>query len=377
MIKLSFKDYYRFGIVLIGCVFTFVIYSGFQSSPTPVRDITLQDERLPVIPKEFYIANIVDERDDRNTVAWLFPAAINKKDESKTYPVDLHGGAGAAIKQFTDHNLPVDKSARPVIIVLKKFVDKESQKADGRIEGRVSLIMSFSLDRGDNDDALHLADYNGSVFYTRSAGAVWDVEPTLRKLLINGLVYINTWMNKQAGTNIKLAKAVKVNFTDYEEKQEGDTIYYSVNRPLKWDDFQSKTGNNKYEAEVFPSVGYDEVAKVINGVVNVRLIMKVSLPKSACWVKDGSQSTYALNHEQRHFDIVKLVAEHFKQKIKAEDLPVSNFEGPINEDYLETYREMDSLQKLYDNETMHGINQSAQQRWNEKIDKELKEYGVR
>ncbi|MDF2432704.1 MAG: hypothetical protein JWP44_2335 [Mucilaginibacter sp.] len=377
MIKLSFNDNYRFSIFLTACIFAFVVFSGFQSNPIPAREITLRDEHLPVTPKEFYVAKVVDERDDHNTVAWLLPAAINKNNESKPYPVNLHGGAAAAIKQFTDHNLLADKSARPVVIALKQFIAKESYTAGGSVEGRVSLIMSFNLDRGENEDALHLAGYNGNVVYSRSADKPWDVEPTLRKLLINGLVYINTWINRQAGTNIKLAKAVKVNFTDYEEKPEGDTIYYSVKRPLKWSDFQSKTGNNKYEAEVFPFIGYDEEAKVINGVINVRLIIKVSLPKSACWVKRGSESDYALNHEQRHFDIVKLVAEHFKQKIKAQNLPVSNFEGPINEEYLETYREMDRLQKLYDSETMHGINHPAQQRWNEKIDKELKDYGVR
>ena len=55
-----------------------------------------------------------------------------------------------------------------------------------------------------------------------------------------------------------------------------------------------------------------------------------------------------------------------------EKIPANNFDGPINEDYLEAYREMSKLQKQYDNETSHGANQAAQQHWNERIDKELK-----
>jgi hypothetical protein len=35
---------------------------------------------------------------------------------------------------------------------------------------------------------------------------------------------------------------------------------------------------------------------------------------------------------------------------------------------------MDNLQKQYDSETNHGANQAAQQRWNERIDKELKTF---
>jgi hypothetical protein len=184
-------------------------------------------------------------------------------------------------------------------------------------------------------------------------------------------------MNQQAGTNSKLAKAVKITFTDYSEKPEGDSIYYSVSRPLTWDDFQSKIPNHRFDAEVFPTVGYNERKEVINSVINVGLEIKVCLPKSAAWVKDGNRNNYTLNHEQRHFDIVKIAAGHFKKKIDAENLTVSNYEGIINFEYLETYREMNSLQKQYDDETLHGADQSAQQRWNERIDQELKAYGVK
>ena len=188
--------------------------------------------------------------------------------------------------------------------------------------------------------------------------------------------YINTWMNQQANTNIKLAKGVKISFTDFTEKPEGDTIYYSFARPLTWNDFQSKipADKEKYEAEVFPSFGYEEKTQLVNGIINIRLAVKASLPKSACWVKENSRNSYTLNHEQRHFDLAKIVTEHFKKKLKAaDDLTVENYDGPINVEYLESYREMHNLQKQYDDETHHGIDHSAQQRWNEKIDKELKE----
>jgi hypothetical protein len=106
--------------------------------------------------------------------------------------------------------------------------------------------------------------------------------------------------------------------------------------------------------------------------------IKVCLPKSACWVKDGVRGdAYTLNHEQRHFDLAKIAAMHFIQKIKAEDLPVSNYEGPINVDYLDAYRQMDTLEMKYDNETTHGLDRFMQGKWNERIDRELKVLGVK
>jgi hypothetical protein len=266
--------------------------------------------------------------------------------------------------------LPHNGALRPVVISLKKFKTTESALTGGGVEGKVTLVMSFDLERGEGE-TLRLAVYNGSATYTRNAGLPQEIEPTLRHMLENGLVYINTWMDRQADTNIKLAKGVKVIFTDFAEKPEGDTIYYSVNRPITWDDFQSKIPNSRYDAEVFPSIGYDEHTEIIKGIVNVHLAIKVFLPKSACWAKDGKRTEYALNHEQRHFDIVKIVGEHFKQKIKNENLPAYNFDGTINVDYLDAYREMDDMQKQYDDETRHGSDQSAQERWNKRIDKEL------
>ncbi|HEY2582947.1 MAG TPA: hypothetical protein VGI43_14125 [Mucilaginibacter sp.] len=365
---------YHFGIV-----FFILLFSGFKPQTQQKAEIILQDERLPITPKEFYVANVVDERDNRTAVAWLLPAISTGSEQPKAYPVDLKGGGLVAVKQFIDRNLPRNTALRSVVIGLKKFTVTETALAGGRVEGHVALVMTFYLKQEDDEPSeigLHLADYNGSAVYNRPAGPPQEIEPTLRHLLESGLNYLNTWMDRQANNNIKLAKSVKISFTDYLEKTEGDTIYYSTNRPLTWADFQSKVENSRYDAEIFASIGYDERTEVIKGVVNITMAVKVFVPKSACWAKEGSRNDYTLNHEQRHFEIAKIASEHLKQKLKTETLPVGNFDGPINMDYLDTYREMDELQKQYDNETNHGSNRSEQQRWNERIDKELKQYSV-
>ena len=133
----------------------------------------------------------------------------------------------------------------------------------------------------------------------------------------------------------------------------------------------------RFEAEIFAGIGYAEQAEVAKGIINLNIALKVYAPKSDCLVKAGVRDKYTLNHEQRHFDIEKLVGEHFKHKISAMHLPVDNFDGPINVEYLETLREATRLQKQYDAETQHGVDQQAQALWNEKIDKELETYGIK
>ena len=364
-----------------GCalIFAAIIFSAYKTVLQKPEEIVLHDEPLSFTPREFYIADVIDERKSRMAIAWLLPANHGGKKAPQPVAVDLQGGGFAAIKRFIYHNLSRNAAMHPVVIKLKKCLVTETASVGGGVEGHISLVMTFNL-KGDEDtpgNGAHLVDYNGSVVYKRAAGPPQDIEPALRHLLGSGLLYLNAWMNREAGNSVKLAKGVKIAFADYTQKPEGDSIYYSANRPLTWADFQSKISSDRYDAEVFPTIGYDERGEVVNGVIQVRLLMKVCLPKSACWVKDGSRNDYVLNHEQRHFDIAKIAALHFEQKIAGEMLTPGNYDGTINVEYLEAYRELDRMQKEYDTETRHGSDHAAQQHWDERIDKELAEAGNR
>lgn len=334
--------------------------------------IILKEEKIDLQPKEFYIDGLTDNRENKEAIAWLLPAFSKKGSVPDTKPIDFKNGSYSAIRYFLDNAIPKNMQYHPLRIYLSKFKATETSTRPGLVKGEVNLNFSFSLITAIGDSK-HLSDYSSTSTYYRNPENQIDIEPILRKMLENGLIYIDNWMNKQAADNILLAKLTSISFTDYFDKTEGDTIYYSAKRPLQWDDFQAKTGNNKYEALVFASFGYNEIVSIKNGIINIVLAMKVYVPKSACWVKNGSSTPYALNHEQRHFDIAKIVAERFKQKLRTEVLPVDNYDGIINVRYFDWLRELNKLEKQYDNETSHGINSTVQNAWNIKIDKWLRE----
>ncbi|CAN5296522.1 hypothetical protein BH09BAC6_BH09BAC6_20340 [soil metagenome] len=373
---MSKKIFKQQGIGALVLIVALSVFSGFRPAKRQTNVIVLKDEPAPVIAKEFYVAAVTDDREDKSAIARLLPFKIAGADVAKPYPVDLQGGVKAAVKQFVDRNLQQDKSLRPVVISIKKINITEQPAINGQVVGQIKITLAFNLQKGEEQQ--HLADYNGSANYIRNPGPPQDVEPSLRRALVYGLNYLNTWMNKQANGNIKLARGVKVIFSDYAEQHEDDTVYYSVKRPLKWADFKGQPqGGSRFDAEVYVSVGYTENVTLVNGIVNVAIAVKTYMPKSASWVRGGAGSAHSLDHEQRHFDIAKLVAEHFKRKILAENLPVDNYDGPINVEYLEIFREMDRLQKQYDLETTHGLDSIAQAQWSERIDGELKELGVK
>ncbi len=346
---------------------------GFKSNQKTGNPITLRDVKLNFTPNEFYIVEVIDERADKSTVASL--VYKSKANAYVTRPTDLKDGAALAIKQFIDHNLNRNPSLRAVIISIKTFKLDEASAPGGRVNGHFNIAFSFGLQK--DYGVLHLVDYKGGTRYTRSDGQTDVAEPILRRSIEEALTWFNKWVNTNADIDPRLAKSVNVKLSDYTEKTEGDTIYYAANRPLNWDDFRDKPRAAGFEAEVFAGLGYTEKATVERGVINLNISLKVDIAKSDCWVRDGGRNDYVLNHEQRHFDVAKIVGEHFKQKIAAMHLPPDNYDGEINVEYLETLRELHRMQTLYDSETHHGTNRAAQEDWNEKIDKELKSLGVK
>ena len=354
----------------------FWLLSAFSIPPLKTEELVLRAEKLPFTPKEFYIADIIDERSDKQAVAYLLPVTGTATASSRAQPVDLAGGGLAAIKQFTRQSLPRNTALRPVIIRLKELKVNEKAGAAGRVTGEVSVVMAFELQR--DEEGVPLLEYKGGARYDRPSAKNEVTEPALRKSISEALRYLNTWMDREAATNEKLAKGIMVTFSDYGGSTDHDTVFYTSKRPLQWNDFKAApTKTSRFSATVFPSFGYEGESKVVDGIIHLNLTLKVYMLKSSSWVKEGFKDPYGLNHEQRHFDIVKLVAERFKQKIKPEMLSVADYNSIIQYQFIESYREMNKLQDAYDEETRHGIDKAAQERWNQQLERELKAIGIK
>jgi len=317
--------------------------------------IVLHDHPISFKPKEFHIADVIDERSQQAAAA---------------QSINFQGSTAIDIRRYIDHNLSKDQSLRPVVISIKEVKLTETVQTDGHINGNINLYLSFGLQKNYGID--HLIDYKGKLQFRRSNTDTLVLENSIRNLLQSSLSYFNNWIDINANTNRKLATKVKISFTDYTTATEGDTIYYAASRPLTWADFQSRIKPiTKYQALVMPGIAYEQQAEISKGTIMVQIAMKAFLPKSACWANYTGRDQYTLNHEQRHFDLVKISSEDFKQKLLDQKLTPDNFEALINMQYLDTLRDLHAAQTSYDNETNHGTNTSAQAKWNTRIDRLL------
>lgn len=352
-------------------LFQIAFYSS--SAGSILQDpIVLRMERLSFTPDEFYIEGFVDERKNSAAVAWLIPPGTVS---AKPQPVDLAGGGKAAIESFIYSSLPRNRDLRPVVVRLQEFNVREVPGETGIVNGELVLQMAFDL-KGKSEN-YHLVTFKGGMRYKRSVHQAFDLEPGMRKSLGNALAYLNQWMDKNVSSHPLLATEVKVVFTDYITNPDEDTVYYAVDRPLVWDDFRAAPRPNQYAASIFPSFSWTGKSEVVDGVLQYHIETRVYMLKNSSWVKKGAANDYGLNHEQRHFDIVKIVVERFKQKLLATPLSPEDYDDMLGFYYVETYREMNKLQDQYDAETNHGIDTAAQEKWNKWIEVELERLNVK
>lgn len=334
-----------------------------QSVPESIR---LKSELLGPDLWDYYIDQVIDERAEGQTLANIFYSGADLK--PKNYSAEI---SAKVLLDFLRGGFSANTSARAINIRILECKIRETNQGN-YVSGQVVLKMQFELQK--NWGALPLTSYGTSLSYRRLINKPESVENSLRSVLRNSLNFIQEWVKKETKTNVALAKGIALSFSDY-HTSDADTVYYQRSRPVTFNDFTAKPPQgSRFHAAIFPSFGYDMRREYKDGIIHVHIDLKVYMVKSASWVSQSVRNSYSLNHEQRHFDLVKLLSEQFKRKLVSEHLNPDNYEGVINFEYLEFYRKMNQLQEKYDEETGHGTNRLIQSSWNQRIDAELNEY---
>lgn len=355
---------------------SFLLFIGAGFGPATLPDyavIALQPETLPFTPTEYFIESVQDKRPQRDAFANL----LFRPDQSTT-AVDLEGGTAPAIYRYISRSLKQNRSLRPVVLRITVGNLTETAGPKGAINGRLNLSLAFDVKR--EDEQLSLVTYQGNAKYQRPPGQTQVIEKVIRQSINEGLRFLNNFMNKEADNVPALANKITVTFNNITTRTQAssDTVFYDPDRPLTWDDFRgAPPASTRYAAQIMPGVAYEGRSEVDKGKINVRLKLKVFMLKSQSWVKPIGHNDYALNHEQRHFDISRLAMEDFRKRLHPDSLSLNDYNSNIQYRYIEMYRALGLRQQQYDDETNHGINTGVQARWNARIDAELRTFGLK
>jgi hypothetical protein len=146
---------------------------------------------------------------------------------------------------------------------------------------------------------------------------------------------------------------------------------WNKNIRLTWDFFQGDTKNlttDKFLKTGAATSSWFNCSYVYNDSL-LELYSYSIFSTHHSWVKEKSR--YALNHEQKHFDISELYSRKFKKKLMECTFTPTNIDSTITAVYKEYEEKLLSAQIKYDTETGHSINTAMQETWDTMIEKEL------
>lgn len=140
---------------------------------------------------------------------------------------------------------------------------------------------------------------------------------------------------------------------------------YSRGMKLKWSHFNKSYKQSRNEIAVsYTGIIYSYDSSFEGVKVNVY----ASFNKKQSYFLIGNNNDRVLNHEQRHFDITYLYSLRLIKRLNLVD---NLSESECDSIYEQIDSELESCQKLYDNETRHSNQMDKQLYWDNLISSQI------
>lgn len=145
--------------------------------------------------------------------------------------------------------------------------------------------------------------------------------------------------------------------------------------PLAWEDFLGTPSNEStYHASTNSGLSYSYSLKAVGDEIHFKFVVESFFYPELSWVKLEGINADLLGHEQLHFDITELHARKLRKVLTAFTPRMNNeVKRELESVYQKIERSRRQMQQQYDKETRHGTLQEVQERWERKIENELKE----
>lgn len=157
--------------------------------------------------------------------------------------------------------------------------------------------------------------------------------------------------------------------------QEEETIPWSEDRKLTWEDFKGKPLKTEWAAATTAS-GISYEFSTSGTLDNLKVDFKVHTdfyPQKS-WYRPEMCNSVVLSHEQLHFDISELFARKMRRRLNETSF-TRNVKAEVRKIYRETLKSLTAFQNKYDHQTNFSRNIEQQLIWNKKISEALSATG--
>lgn len=144
------------------------------------------------------------------------------------------------------------------------------------------------------------------------------------------------------------------------------------NRNLVWFDFRAKPDFDSHYSAL--SATYIEESHVCSEAGHFKYSVKAVFAKNQSWVTMTADSAL-LMHERTHFDLTEYYARKLRKKFSDLSNPCQIPQEEMAAIIDSVYNELEITHRIYDQYTLHGLNDENQQIWNDIVKRCLIELG--
>lgn len=150
--------------------------------------------------------------------------------------------------------------------------------------------------------------------------------------------------------------------TEIQTDHEQGNLTYQLDRPLKISDFKGKpVKNSPAVALVYSGVSMSMESSTHENATHIKIIIRAYMDPRVSWMKNNGKNQKVLSHEQLHFDLTALAACDLKRKIDNTKFD-QHWKKQLHQIYFEEIEsKLQRLQNKYDEDTVHGTIESAQE----------------
>ena len=157
----------------------------------------------------------------------------------------------------------------------------------------------------------------------------------------------------------------------FNDSQDYETIAWSPENILTWEDFKGKAPDNDRAAATTASgISYQFSTSGSSGEIELDYLVSTFFYPNKSWYQPSLCDSLILSHEQLHFDISELYARKMRNRLASSSY-TENVKAEVKQIYKEVLEELEEFQNLYDDQTNFSRDLEHQLIWNNKIEEAL------
>ena len=156
----------------------------------------------------------------------------------------------------------------------------------------------------------------------------------------------------------------------------GQKIYWTETGKLNWNNFKSKTNNQRGQNVVaYTNCGWIySYVRSSNPKTPIKITIETVFNEEKSWKDVKRINDYVLLHEQKHFDVAEVFSRKLRKEVAEKVRSGADFDKYFKGIYNRILKEYQDFQRAYDGETKNGIVEEKQSEYNRIIAEELENY---